>query len=201
MARLLPALLLLLLAACAGDSETPGSLGPDLARIRIVNVETRVAQNADIWFARADANAQVEEWEEAEPDDPVYRTPREREAAIREEIAAGVNEAVVEALRGLPSGDLPVIAEVTVTRYRIRSLLRGAMLGSDHAAEAILTLRNGLTGQPASEPLTVRAESTEQVAVLGGLALRAVRPSPSRRLNENLAAEIRAALDRVAART
>lgn len=196
MRRLLP-VLALLLAACGGDIDTPTSTGPDLARIRVVNVETRVAQNADIWFGRADAEVRVENAQDKEPGDQIYLTAREREGNIRSQIAASVNAAVVEELRGLPSGDLPVVLEVVVTRYRIRSLLRGALLGSDHQAEATITLRDGLTGQVVSEPLAVSADSTEQVAILGGPVLRAVRPSPSARLNGNLAAEVRAALDRV----
>lgn len=188
----------LALAGCGGGTvENPSSLGPDLSRIAVTQVETRVAQNADIYFAPATAREKNDRREDSEPDNPVYRTDRERERFVREDISASVTAAVVDALRGAPVGDIPVILEVLVTRYRIRSLLRGALLGSDHLAEATITLRHARTGAIVSEPFAVSAESTEQIAALGGLTLRAVRTSPSRRLNANLAAEIRAALDRV----
>lgn len=187
-----------LLAGCgSGNVDTPSSLGPDLSRIAVTRVQTRVSQNADIYFANANAEVAIERTQQSTPDDPVYFTARERERKVRDRIAAEVNGAVVDAIRGMPAGDLPVVLEVLVTRYRVRSLLRGALLGSDHLAEATITLRDARTGQPVSEPLAVSAESTEQVAVLGGLQLRAIRPSPARRLNANLAAEIRAALDRI----
>lgn len=186
-----------ILAGCGGNVDTPSSLGPDLAKIAVTRVETRVAQNADIYFAPGVAREKIDRREGSEPESPFYRTERERERFVREEIAAGVTGATIEAIRGLPTGDVPVVLEVLVTRYRIRSLLRGALLGSDHLAEATITLRHERTGQPISEPFAVAADSTEQVAILGGLQLRAVRPSPSSRLNANLAAEIRAALDRV----
>jgi len=188
----------LMLAACGGNVDTPSSLGPDLSRIHVIRVETRVAQNGDIYYADAEARANIDRRREAdEPNNPIYETERQREARMREKIRASAHEAIVKALRGLPAGDLPVVAEVLITRYRIRTLLRGALLGSDHEAEATLTLRHAVTGEPVSEPLQIRAESSEQVAILGGLALRAIRPSPETRLNANLAAEIRAALDRV----
>lgn len=187
-----------LLAGCgSGNVDTPSSLGPDLSRIAVTRVQTRVSQNADIYFANADAEVAIERTRQSTPEDPVYFTARERERKLRDRIAAEVNGAVVDAIRGMPAGDLPVVLEVLVTRYRVRSLLRGALLGSDHLAEATITLRDARTGQPVSEPLAVSAESTEQVAILGGLQLRAIRPSPARRLNANLAAEIRAALDRI----
>jgi hypothetical protein len=197
--RVLPFLLALALAACGGDIDTPSSTGPDLARIRVVGVETRVAQNADIHWGDGEAQVRAAVTAEGEPQNPVVLTAREREALLREKIREGVNGAVLEELAGLPAGDLAVIVEVLVTRYRIRSLLRGALLGSDHIAEATVTLRDAATGRPVSEPLAVSAESTEQVAALGGLQLRAVRPDPFYRLNGNLADEVRAALDRVAA--
>ncbi|RMH52140.1 MAG: hypothetical protein D6686_03155 [Alphaproteobacteria bacterium] len=186
-----------LLAGCGGDIATPGGIGTDLRRIAVMRVETRVSQNADIYYPDASGQVAAEAARRSTPDDPVYLTAREREGRVRAQIAAEVNAAVIDALRGMPAGDLPVVLEVLVTRYRIRSLLRGALLGSDHLAEATITLRDARTGAPVSEPLAVSAESTEQVAILGGLQLRAIRPAPARRLNRNLAAEIRAALDRV----
>jgi hypothetical protein len=186
-----------LLAGCGGNVDTPSSLGPDLARIQVVQIRTQVSQNADIYYANANAEVEVDRARQSNPDNPVYLTARERERQVRDQIAAEVNSYVVDAVRGMPSGDIPVVLEVLVTRYRIRSLLRGALLGSDHLAEATITLRHARTGQPVSEPLAVSADSTEQVAILGGLQLRAVRPSPSNRLNANLAANIRAALGRV----
>jgi hypothetical protein len=198
MRLLAAALACALLAACSGDIDTPSSAGPDLSRIKVVNVETRVAQNADVWFGDAEAQVTSETRRESTPEDQVYLTPREHEARVRDQISAGVTEAVVDALRGMPSGDLPVVVELVVTRYRIRSLLRGALLGSDHEADATLTLRDAISGRPVSEPLSLTAESTEQVAILGGLQLRAIRPSPQSRLDANLAEEVRKALDRVA---